>query len=117
MNAFDTVTVVNKTAGGYVTNVVSGVFWYRGKSINIQGHGVELSNEPSCIFPLSALKNYSDTAKLGSFTLKLKDFIILGAVSGISSVKDVNQHEDVITIKSISKHLKGSPRVQHISVS
>ncbi len=117
MNAFDTVTVVNKTADGYVTNIVSGAFWYRGKSINIQGHGVEFNNEPSCIFPLEALKNYSDTAAPGRFTLKPKDFIILGVAAGITSVKDVNQYEDVITIKSISKHLKGSPRIQHITVS
>lgn len=118
--ANDTVTVVNRTDTGYVTNAVHGVFWYREKSITIQGSGVADSRVPACIFPYDALKNYTDSideVKPGRFTLRMKDFVILGEVSGITSVKDINRYDDVITITALNRHLKGSERVRHITVS
>lgn len=118
--ASDTVTVVNRTADGFVLNVVHGVFWYREKAIAIQGSGVADSRMPSCIFPYDALKNYTDSideVEPGRFTLRQKDYVILGEASDIASVKDVNRYDDVITITAVNGHLKGSRRVRHITVS
>lgn len=119
-HASDTVTVVNKTADGYVSNVVHGVFWYREKSIAVQGNGAADSRVPSCIFPYDALKNYTDKAdeaEPGRFTLRMRDYVILGEASDIASVKDINRYDDVITITAVNSHLKGSERIRHITVS
>ena len=113
----DTVTVVNKTSNGYVTHVVDKVFWYMGNSMSVNGKGVGISSEPSCIFPYESLSKYTDgEATTSKFTLKRGDYIIRGRVSRIESVKDVNQYENVMTIKSVIDHRKGSTRVQHITV-
>ena len=42
----DIVTVVNKTDDGYISNIVTGVFWYGEKAISSQGNGIAISAEP-----------------------------------------------------------------------
>lgn len=113
----DTVTVVNKTSEGYITHVVDHVYWYMGKSISVNGKGVGISSEPSCIFPFEALSKYTDgDASSSKFSLKRGDYIIYGRVGEIKSIKDVNQYDNVMTIKSVIDHRKGSTRIQHITV-
>lgn len=103
----DTVTVVNKTENGYVSTVVNGVYWYGGKVVSLQGRGVAVSDEPTCIFPYSAING---------FVLKAGDYVIKGEATGITSVKDVNKYSDVITIRTANEHLHGSKRIWHVTV-
>ena len=114
IGATDTVTVVNKYADGYRCVTVPGVFWYKPKAISTQGTGITTSQEPSVIFPYLALV---DTGYFtGAYSLQPGTFIIRG-IAEVSTIAEINACKEVMTVHSFADHLKGSERIQHITVA
>lgn len=112
LGSIDTVTVVNRIGDAFSCTVVRNVFWYRPKAVGVSDRGVANVGSPVCIFPYDSLSGYF----AGEYEFKFGDYLIKGEVAGIDTVRDVNQYPEVITIKSIDEHLKGSLNIQHITI-
>lgn len=112
LGSTDTVTVVNRTGEDFSCTVVEGVFWYQPRAVGINGKGVANMSGAVCIFPYGSLSGYFN----GDYSFATGDYLIKGEVDSIESVRDVNKYLDVITIKSVNEHLKGSINIQHVTV-
>ena len=116
-----TITIYNKIVEDredkYFKFVLSNVLWYGSNNINISGKGIENSNEINIFIPKESLSKYKtleeyktlpNEAKKDYFTLCKGDLVLKGEHDDITSIKDLNNYEDVITITKINDYLLGT---------
>ena len=84
----------------YTRHVLKGVYWYGNDSITINGNGVTKQSNINIVIP----KILTDTFKI-EWDVKEKDYIVLGEVDEIESMKDLNKYDDVITVTNINKNI------------
>ena len=103
-----TVTILRKDGSTYkpIQVIKGNAFWYKAKVISTAGNGMQIAAEPSCIFPWS---------KTGKPDIRKHDILVLGEIKTEMTLKEINDLDDVITVKSISEHGYGSGRIQHTS--
>lgn len=87
----------------YIKHVLKGVYWYGNGKITVSGNGVNKQNNINIIVP----KEHVDTFKI-EWDIKEKDYVVLGEVEDIESVKDLKVYDDVITVISIDKNICNS---------
>ena len=95
--------VQDLTSDTYNKYVLKGVYWYGNNAINMSGNGITKIKNINIIIP----KEHIDTYQI-EWDIKEKDYIVLGEVDGIESMKDLKNYDDVITVTSINKNICGS---------
>lgn len=113
-----TITIYNKITNNkedkYYKFILNGVLWYGSDNFQINGKGLENSNEISILIPVESLNQYktpkeyktlSESLKKDYFTLNKGDLVVKGESDDITSIKELKNYDDVITITKINDYL------------
>lgn len=93
------ITVFHYENESYQKGTIDGVFLYGNDGIKISGKGIEETNSINIIIPKKSLN---------SVQIKEKDYIVKGLADDITSVKDLNKYENIITVFSVNDYDCGS---------
>ncbi len=86
----------------YERQVVDGVYWYGSKKVSIQGLGVVNSDSITICIP-------SENIPTIGLKIAKKDIVVLGKIeTEITSISELSNYEDKITVSSIDNNTIGS---------
>lgn len=116
-----TITIYNKIVidreDKYYRTTLNNVLWYGSDTINISGKGITNSDDINIFIPVESLENYkkpneyinlTDEERNDFFTLKKGDIVVKGESFDITSITDLKNYNDVITINKINDYLLGT---------
>lgn len=84
----------------YNRYVLKGVYWYGNESITVMGNGIVKEKNINIVIPKELVNSYKN-----EWDVKEKDYIVLGEVDPINSMKELNDYDDVITVTSVNKNI------------